>query len=346
MTSEYELPPLPDPVTYAHFTDDGMIRIWSKERTNLQAVTDAIGKQPSALISLEQAEAYAREAIEADRKRTAELLKNPVHVHSNMCRGIIAPITFDMLAHVLGEEATNEWLRKRRGEPVAWAAFADNGNIRIWTAKKGEAKRLSEQVGQTLRPLYAAPQPAVQSEAEVVETCRAMGANSFAEFFGKTAPQPTEPSRGEPVGYIMPTAIKQLKAGGNAIVGGVSQGCDVPIYTAPQPAEPVKSYLTVKYDDKGDCLYVCCDSNEPALADEDENGVLHRRAMSDGRLVGVTIPDFKSRPNEPVKVPSNTDIDELSREWGLQSAAYPSKSMVRDFARALLARYTTTKEQP
>lgn len=60
----------------------------------------------------------ARAAIDADRKRTAELLKNPVHVHSNMCRGIIAPITFDMLAHVLGEEATNEWLRKRRGEPV------------------------------------------------------------------------------------------------------------------------------------------------------------------------------------------------------------------------------------
>lgn len=59
-----------------------------------------------------------------------------------------------------------------------------------------------------------------------------------------------------------------------------------------------------------------------------------------------------SQPDEPVEVdaeasvPSDTDIDELSREWGLQSAAYPSKSMVRDFARALLARYTTTKEQP
>lgn len=52
-------------------------------------------------------------------------------------------------------------------------------------------------------------------------------------------PQPAEPVRGEPVGYIMPTALRQLKAGGNAIVGGASQGCDIPIFTAPQPAEPV-----------------------------------------------------------------------------------------------------------
>src|SRR5690554_7570912 len=34
--------------------------------------------------------------------------------------------------------------------------------------------------------------------------------------------------RSKPVGYIMPTALKQLKAGGHAVVGGVSQGFDVP----------------------------------------------------------------------------------------------------------------------
>jgi len=60
---------------------------------------------------------YARAAIKADRQRTIDLLKNPVHVHTNMCRGIIAPITFDQLAHVLGDEATQEWLdnRQQRG---------------------------------------------------------------------------------------------------------------------------------------------------------------------------------------------------------------------------------------
>ncbi len=38
------------------------------------------------------------------------LLKDPVVVHNNMCRGIIAPITFDMLAHVLGDDAKQEWI--------------------------------------------------------------------------------------------------------------------------------------------------------------------------------------------------------------------------------------------
>lgn len=51
-----------------------------------------------------------RAAVEADRQQTAAQLLDPVFVHGNMCRGIIAPITFDMLAHVLGEEATKAWL--------------------------------------------------------------------------------------------------------------------------------------------------------------------------------------------------------------------------------------------
>lgn len=114
-----------------------------------------------ATITRERMLEILQAAIEADRKRTTELLKNPVHVHTNMCRGIIAPITFDMLAHVLGEEATQAWLNDRQ-------------------------------------------------------------------------------RRGEPVGYIFPTALRQLKSGGHAVVGGASQGGDVPLYTAPQPAEPVK----------------------------------------------------------------------------------------------------------
>lgn len=58
------------------------------------------------------------------------------------------------------------------------------------------------------------------------------------------------------------------------------------------PAEPVKSCLTFKYDDKRDCLYVFCDNNEPTEAEENEQGVLLWRAYSDGRLVGVTIPNL------------------------------------------------------
>ncbi|WP_406611870.1 hypothetical protein [Alcaligenes aquatilis] len=56
----------------------------------------------------------ARDAeIEALRKQVETLqaqLQSPVNVHSNMCRGIIAPITFDMLAHVLGDGAEQEWI--------------------------------------------------------------------------------------------------------------------------------------------------------------------------------------------------------------------------------------------
>src|SRR5690606_33772664 len=62
--------------------------------------------------------------------------------------------------------------------------------------------------------------------------------------------------RGEPVGYIMPTALRQLKSGGHAVVGGVSHGCDVPVYTAPQPAEPCVSSVSDKTacgSANGDC---------------------------------------------------------------------------------------------
>jgi len=69
--------------------------------------------------------------------------------------------------------------------------------------------------------------------------------------------------------------------------------------------------------------------------------VKRKRRYAQGTALGEfgIIPMCDQVDDEPVKVPSDTDIDELSRELGLQSAAYPSKSMVRDFARALLARY-------
>jgi hypothetical protein len=54
-----------------------------------------------------------------------------------------------------------EWI-KSLGEPKAYAAFSDNGNIRIWTCKKGESKRLSEQIGEELEALYALPNDEVK----------------------------------------------------------------------------------------------------------------------------------------------------------------------------------------
>lgn len=41
------------------------------------------------------------------------MLKDPIIVHRNMCHGTIAPVTFDQLAHVLGDDAKREWLAKQ-----------------------------------------------------------------------------------------------------------------------------------------------------------------------------------------------------------------------------------------
>jgi hypothetical protein len=43
------------------------------------------------------------------------------------------------------------------GEPKAFSAFADNGNIRVWTSAPDDVIKLSQQVGMKLLPLYALP---------------------------------------------------------------------------------------------------------------------------------------------------------------------------------------------
>lgn len=47
----------------------------------------------------------------------------------------------------------------KQGEPVAYAVFADNGNIRIWSADPIQTETLIQEYGDRVRPLYAAPQP-------------------------------------------------------------------------------------------------------------------------------------------------------------------------------------------
>lgn len=51
-------------------------------------------------------------------------------------------------------------------EPVAWAHFAKNGNIRIWTSAAKEAVRIAKENGIELIPLYTAPQPDRVAELE------------------------------------------------------------------------------------------------------------------------------------------------------------------------------------
>lgn len=49
-------------------------------------------------------------------------------------------------------------------EPVAYAAIANNSNIRIWTLTKTEAETIQERDGIELTPLYAHPAPVLEQE--------------------------------------------------------------------------------------------------------------------------------------------------------------------------------------
>lgn len=48
-------------------------------------------------------------------------------------------------------------------EPVAWADFADNGNIRLWTKTSEQLRaQLETDAGRKMQPLYASPAPTVK----------------------------------------------------------------------------------------------------------------------------------------------------------------------------------------
>ncbi len=67
--------------------------------------------------------------------------------------GVSRGTAYDMMREALAEQPEPDV----QGEPVAWANFAENGNIRIWSNKPDGA----EWSGLALLPLYTTPQPAV-----------------------------------------------------------------------------------------------------------------------------------------------------------------------------------------
>jgi hypothetical protein len=52
------------------------------------------------------------------------------------------------------------------------------------------------------------------------------------------------------------------------------------------------SEFETAYDQAADVLYVTTGANGPALAEEDEDGLVWRRSVGDGALVGLTVVDF------------------------------------------------------
>lgn len=76
--------------------------------------------------------------------------------------------------------------RKRRGEPVAWAMFADNGNIRIWARKPISHPDCV--------PLYTAPQPDdFSAQLNRIDESMKAGARLTKHRLRLDAPQPAEP---------------------------------------------------------------------------------------------------------------------------------------------------------
>lgn len=62
------------------------------------------------------------------------------------------------------------------------------------------------------------------------------------------------------------------------------------------------SSINLSYDDDADVLYLALGKPVPALADEDDNGLLLRFALSDGHPCGVTVLGFrKSHWDERVR---------------------------------------------
>lgn len=51
---------------------------------------------------------------------------------------------------------------RKKNEPIAWAKFADNGNIQIWTSSPDEARKIADSSGFELHPLYTSPTPTVK----------------------------------------------------------------------------------------------------------------------------------------------------------------------------------------
>ena len=69
----------------------------------------------------------------------------------------------------LGTKLYTEAPAVAQGEPVAWANFAENGNIRVWTTVPSDMKKLADLNNCELVALYTHPAPAVANPpADVV----------------------------------------------------------------------------------------------------------------------------------------------------------------------------------
>lgn len=125
---DIELPPLPSPLGIVDPEGtEGMVQYTASDLANY-------------------AKAYAMDAIKPYQQRIAEMEAGLEAIGAG---------------GVSGQRITGG---QQRGEPVAYAVFAENGNIRIWCADPIQAEALRQEYGNRLQSLYTAPQPATPAQ--------------------------------------------------------------------------------------------------------------------------------------------------------------------------------------
>jgi len=175
-------------------------------------------------------------------------LKDPSAVHVNMLRGTIAPITFDQLAHVLGDESTNEWIANRLGAkdvPVLYT-IESNGCLHSITHNTlDEARSFARNVNALQRmdrdpfvvvPLYRKAQPVtipkgwalvpieptdeMLNSAQIENCDHTQCRNMWSEMVKNSPKPPTDydaPVRVDKTAQVLTRFIAEKFSSGNAI---------------------------------------------------------------------------------------------------------------------------------
>lgn len=88
--------------------------------------------------------------------------------------------------------------------PVAYAAFSDNGNIRIWAGVKAAAEGIPEAGEIKFQPLYAQPMPSPLPAKDIKPTDDMIEAAMEASLLGRPSP--------DDEAYVMSIISAYLKA--------------------------------------------------------------------------------------------------------------------------------------
>lgn len=122
--------------------------------------------------------------------------------------------------------AEEQLAAKGQGEPVAWAAFADNGNIRVWTSAPEDVRKLAESAGVELIPLYAGAAPASAQPADTkLSKLREFGLKVGHEVGRWVDPDADQPDVEAIVDQFLGAQPDQRESAAVEMIGWAACGC-------------------------------------------------------------------------------------------------------------------------